>query len=97
MKGKSVCIYCGANEGYSPLIVNQSRILAEDLARMGFDLVYGGGKDGLMRLVADIFLKHGRKVTGIRPEKLITDEALHEGITQMETVKDMYIRKARMI
>ena len=94
---KSVCIYCGANSGNSENIVQQSKILTEDLARMGFDLVYGGGKDGLMKLTADIFLAHNRKVTGIRPEKLIKDEALHTGISEIEIVPNMYVRKARMI
>ncbi|MDG2449740.1 MAG: TIGR00730 family Rossman fold protein [Saprospiraceae bacterium] len=96
-KQRTVCIYCGANEGNSSEILLQSKILAEDLARMGFDLVYGGGKDGLMLLVADIFMAHGRKVIGIRPEKLVKDEELHTGISEIEIVPNMYIRKSRMI
>lgn len=96
-KSKSVCIYCGANEGSSTHIIDSSRMIAEDLARMGFDLVYGGGKDGLMRLVADIFLNNGRTVKGIRPEKLVKDEEQHDGISSIEIVPDMYIRKSRMI
>ena len=94
---KKVCIYCGANSGNSERIIDQSRILAEDLARAGFDLVYGGGKFGLMGLVADVFMEHGRPVTGIRPDKLIKDESIKEDITLTEVVEDMYIRKARMI
>jgi len=94
---KSVCIYCASRNGLSQNIIAQSILMAEDLARMGFDLVYGGGTYGMMKIVADVFLSHGRKVTGIRPQKLIKDEDVHTGLTVSEEVEDMYVRRKRMI
>lgn len=94
---KRIGIYCGANTGNSPVIIEQVNVLCALLVTNGYDLVYGGGKTGLMGIIAEHFLAGGRKVIGVRPQKLIEDEDQHEGITQMIVVKDMHERKAKMI
>ncbi len=94
---KRICIFCGANPGNNPNITRQTHQLCDLLIENDFDLVYGGGKDGLMGLIADRFLAAGKKVIGIRPEKLIEGEGSHTGLTKMIVVKDMHERKAQMM
>lgn len=94
---KKVCIYCGANTGNSKEIVAQTKRLCDLLIQQDYDLVYGGGKTGLMGIIATHFLANGRKVIGVRPEKLIQDEDQHDGVSEMIVVKDMHERKGKMI
>lgn len=94
---KRVCIYCGANSGNNPNIPRQVKHLVRLLIENDFDLVYGGGRTGLMGLIADQFLEANKSVIGVRPAKLIADEDAHEGLTQLLVVKDMHERKGKMI
>ena len=93
----NICIFCGANTGNSPTIITQVEKLVDLLIAQHSTLVYGGGKTGLMGLIADQYLQGGREVIGVRPTKLIEDEDAHPGITQMIVVKDMFERKAKMM
>lgn len=93
----NICIFCGANTGNSPAIIAQVEKLADLLVAKGSRLVYGGGKSGLMGLIADRFLEGGAEVIGVRPTKLIEDEDAHTGITEMIVVKDLFERKAKMM
>lgn len=94
---KNICIFCGSRTGNSSAIVEESRKTAQLLAMEGLDLVYGGGRTGLMGLIAEEFLAHGRKVTGIRPKKLIAEESAHEGLSEMIVVETMFERKEKML
>jgi uncharacterized protein (TIGR00730 family) len=62
----------------------------------GVDLVYGGGRLGLMGLIADQVLKGGGKVFGVIPRALVNLEVAHEGVTELHTVDTMHERKAKM-
>lgn len=92
-----VCIFCGANSGNDFKIANATLLLCDHLIQTDCDLVYGGGVTGLMGLIADRFISAGRKVIGVRPEKLIADEAVHNGLTEVIVVKSMQERKALMV
>ena len=94
---KTVCIFCGANSGSTPLIIEAAKELCDLLIQNKCDLVYGGSATGLMGIIADQFLNGGRKVIGIRPEKLITDEASHQGLTDLIVTDTMQVRKSKMI
>jgi len=94
---KSVCIFCGSSSGNSQHILNQSLLLCDLLIQNDFNLVYGGSNRGLMGMIADRFLEAGKKVIGIQPKKLITDESLHHGLTETIIVEDMHDRKKLMI
>jgi uncharacterized protein (TIGR00730 family) len=94
---KKICLFCGANPGNSKHIIQQVEELCDQLMANGFDLVYGGGKNGLMGIVANRFLANKRQVTGVRPEKLIKDEDAHDELAELIVVKDMYERKAKMV
>ncbi len=67
------------------------------LARSGATLVYGAGSVGMMGALADAALSAGGRVVGIIPQSLIDREVGHRGLTQLEIVADMAIRKQRMI
>ena len=94
---KKVCIFCGARTGNSSQIVEETKKLVKLLAEEDYDLVYGGGNGGLMGLIADEFLKHGREVIGIRPSILLSEENSHDGLTEMISTEDMFERKKNMV
>ena len=94
---KKVCIFCGARTGNSPEIIEKTKELVAELAAQDYDLVYGGGSSGLMGLIADEFLAHGREVIGVRPSILLAEEITHQGVTQMIETEDMFIRKQKMV
>ena len=94
---KKVCIFCGARTGNSKEIVSETKKLVKLLADQDYDLVYGGGNGGLMGLIADEFLSHGREVIGIRPSILLSEENSHDGLTEMISTVDMFERKKNMV
>lgn len=92
----NICVFCGASEGSNPLYQLCAQQLGEQIAKQGRTLVYGGGNKGLMGFIANAVLSHGGKVIGVIPDRLVKAETAHNGITQLEIVADMHIRKARM-
>lgn len=93
---KRVGIFCGANSGHDSLIHSHTAALCDLLIADGCSLVYGGGRTGLMGQIADHFLRAGREVIGVRPEKLIVDEDVHASLTELIIVPDMATRKYQM-
>jgi len=91
-----VAVFCGSSTGNEPVYSNEAKKLGEFFAKNGIDLVYGGGKVGLMGAIADAVLENGGKVIGVIPEYLKEKEIAHEGLTQLLVVKDMHERKAKM-
>jgi hypothetical protein len=69
---------------------------AQQLAQAGAGIVYGGGKVGLMGVVADAALAAGGEVIGVMPRHLVDQEIAHGGLTRLDVVADMHERKARM-
>ncbi len=69
---------------------------ASDLATAGVGIVYGGGRVGLMGVVADAALAAGGEVVGVIPQHLVDDELAHPGLPRLEVVDSMHERKARM-
>jgi len=93
---KSVCVFCGSAAGARPSYSAAARELGESLARAGIALVYGGGKLGLMGIVADAVLEAGGHVIGVIPRMLIERELAHPGITRQHVVDTMHERKTLM-
>ncbi|MET3131522.1 uncharacterized protein (TIGR00730 family) [Oxalobacteraceae bacterium GrIS 1.11] len=93
---KSICVYCGANAGASPGYAEAARALGRALVEENIALVYGGGKVGLMGVIADEVLRLGGEVTGVIPTALVEREVGHTGLTRQFIVKDMHERKAMM-
>ena len=93
---RRICIYCGSSRGLDPSHAEVARAVGEHLATLGIEIVYGGGKIGLMGEVADAALRAGGKVFGVIPEKLRDVEVGHEGLTELFVVDSMHARKMMM-
>lgn len=93
---KRVCVFCGASTGVREEYGDAARKLAAALARRGLGLVYGGGKVGLMGLLADSMLQAGGEVIGVIPQHLVAKEVAHRGVTELHVVDTMHQRKAMM-
>lgn len=96
MSLKRVCVYCGANLGNDPAFAKTAKDLGHLLAEKNIELVYGGGKVGLMGVLADAVLENGGHVIGIIPQKLVDKEQAHKGLQDLRIVNDMHERKATM-
>jgi uncharacterized protein (TIGR00730 family) len=93
---KSIAVYCGASSGVKPLYAEAAQALARALVEHNIALVYGGGKVGLMGVIADEVLRLGGEASGVIPRALLEREVGHDGLTRMFVVKDMHERKAMM-
>lgn len=93
---RRVCVFCGSKSGNDPAIVETTRALAEELARTGRTLVYGGGSVGLMGVLADAMLAAGGEVVGVLPRGLFAAEVAHEGLSELREVGSMHERKVVM-
>ena len=93
---KTLAVYCGASNGANPLYADAARGLAGALVEHNIGLVYGGGKVGLMGVIADEVLRLGGEATGVIPKALVEREVGHAGLTRLFVVKDMHERKAMM-
>jgi uncharacterized protein (TIGR00730 family) len=93
---KRICVFCGSNPGANSIYLETARKVGEFLARNNIELVYGGGRVGLMGTTADAVLANGGKVIGIIPESLAIREVAHGGLTELHVVDSMHQRKAMM-
>jgi uncharacterized protein (TIGR00730 family) len=93
---KRLAVYCGSAAGADPLFAEAAVALGREMVRRDIDLVYGGGRLGLMGIVADTVLDAGGKVFGVIPEALVAHEVAHLGCTELYTVANMHERKAKM-
>jgi uncharacterized protein (TIGR00730 family) len=93
---RRLAVYCGASLGNHGAYAEAAAVLGMELAQRGIGLVYGGGRVGLMGVVADAALGAGGHVIGVIPEKLYTGEIAHAGLTELYVVESMHTRKAMM-
>ncbi|MDQ4121769.1 MAG: TIGR00730 family Rossman fold protein [Acidobacteriota bacterium] len=93
---KRICVFCGSNSGANLQYLQAAEEVGVFLAQNGIELVYGGGRVGLMGKVADTVLANGGKVIGVIPEQLATREVAHSGLTELIVVSSMHERKAMM-
>jgi uncharacterized protein (TIGR00730 family) len=91
-----VCVFCGANPGDDPIFVEVAAELGRAIAAHGHRLVYGGGRVGLMGIVADSALAAGGEVYGYIPQGLVDREVGHRGLTEMVVTDSMHTRKQAM-
>jgi uncharacterized protein (TIGR00730 family) len=93
---KSVCIFCGSADPLHADYVAGARFMGRTLAERGIRLIFGGGKTGLMGVVADAVLEAGGTVIGVITSSMNTFALVHAGLTKLEVVEGMHARKARM-
>jgi uncharacterized protein (TIGR00730 family) len=93
---RSVCVFCGSNTGARPSYAVMAEGLGRVLAERGIRVVYGGGRVGLMGVVADAALAAGGEVVGVIPQHLMDREVGHTGLTDLRVTSSMHERKALM-
>jgi uncharacterized protein (TIGR00730 family) len=93
---KSVCVFCGSHEGRGEIYRSAARGFGEELARRGLRLVFGGGRVGLMGVVADTVMANGGEAVGVIPRFLMEREVGHGSVTELRVVETMHERKAAM-
>jgi uncharacterized protein (TIGR00730 family) len=91
-----LAIFCGSKKGGNELYVQHALELASIMAERKIELVYGGGKKGIMGVVADTVMRKGGIVRGVIPQILVGWEHQHEGISELFVVEDMHVRKRKM-
>jgi uncharacterized protein (TIGR00730 family) len=94
---KRICVYCGSSYGEHPVYVETAKAMGEAIAKRGDELVYGGGKVGLMGTVADAALAAGGVVIGIMPQFLVDKEIAHQGLSELRVVDTMHNRKEMLM
>jgi uncharacterized protein (TIGR00730 family) len=89
-----ICVFCGSSAGYSGTYRAAAVELGRFLTEQGLGLVYGGGRIGLMGVVA--VLAHGGQVIGFIPQPMVSREIWHSGLTELRIVPSMHARKSLM-
>ena len=92
----SLCVFCGSRDGGDPAHRAAAERLGLVMAERGIRLVYGGGRVGMMGVIADLVLAHGGQVTGVIPEFLVKLEQGHPDIDELIVVDNMHERQRRM-
>ena len=93
---KRICVFCGSSVGSRPAYAAAARELGRTLAERGLGIVFGGGKVGLMGVLADAALAAGGEAIGVIPEALVAREIGHNGLTKLHVVRSMHQRKTLM-
>ena len=93
---KRICVFCGSSSGTRPLYQQAAQAVGRLLCRRGIELVYGGGRVGLMGVLANACLNEGGRVIGVIPQALADKEVAHTGLTELRIVSSMHERKALM-
>ncbi len=93
---RRLCVYCGSLAGARAVYGEAAESLGTALARADIGLVYGGGRVGLMGVMADAALRAGGAVTGVIPRALADREVAHLGLDDLRIVESMHERKAMM-
>lgn len=93
---KRLCVFCGSSPGHDRVHADAARALGAALGGAGIDLVYGGGRVGLMGIVADAAMAAGASAYGVIPRALARLEVEHRGLTELHLVDSMHARKAMM-
>ena len=93
---RSVAVFCGSRFGHDSAMAQAARELGTGLADRSLRLIYGGGRVGLMGVVADAVLAGGGEVSGVIPDFLARQEVAHEGVRDLTVTDSMHSRKQRM-
>jgi uncharacterized protein (TIGR00730 family) len=94
---RAVCVYCASSRTSHPEYREAAFRLGAVLAEQGLEIVYGGGARGSMGALADGALSKGGRVVGVLPKFMADLEWGHPGLTELELVEDMRVRKHTML
>ncbi|MBQ4399462.1 MAG: TIGR00730 family Rossman fold protein [Bacteroidales bacterium] len=90
---KKICIFCGSSMGFALIYKEKAAELGHVLADHGCELLFGGGSVGLMKVIADVMMERGCKVTGTITKHLLDMHVGHDGIDELIVVESMAERK----
>jgi len=93
---KSICVFCGANYNGDPVLKQAVELLAEVMVNRNITLIFGGGRVGVMGLLADAILANGGRAIGVIPQFLMDKEVGHTCLTELHIVENMHQRKQLM-
>ncbi|MGB0837828.1 MAG: TIGR00730 family Rossman fold protein [Flavobacteriaceae bacterium] len=93
---KRLAVFCGASKGHSKVYTEEAQKLGKIMAQNEIELIYGGGKIGIMGVIADEILAHQGRVIGVIPHLLKHEEVEHPGISEMIYTETMSERKVIM-
>ncbi len=93
---KSISVFCGANFNGDQLLLKAVHQLADVFVEKDITLVFGGGRVGVMGLVADAVLERGGRAIGVIPRFLMDKEVGHTGLTELIITENMHQRKQKM-
>ncbi len=93
---KSISVFCGANFNGDPVLLKAVNDLADVLVEKDISLIFGGGRVGVMGLIADAVLERGGKAIGVIPQFLMDKEVGHTGLTELIITENMHERKQKM-
>ena len=93
---KSISVFCGANFNGDPVLLKAIEDLADVFVQKDITLVFGGGRVGVMGLIADAMLVRGGKAIGVIPQFLMDKEVGHTGLTELIITENMHQRKQKM-
>lgn len=96
MTGFSLCVYCGSRMGSDASYAQAAQALGAAIGQRGWQLVYGGGRVGLMGTLADAAKGAGARTVGIIPDSLVRREVSHTGLDELHVVHTMHERKQAM-
>ena len=94
--GFSLCVYCGSRPGTDPAFAAIAADVGRWLGNRGGQLVYGGGNNGLMGVMADAALAAGARVVGVIPHSMVEREWAKRDCTELHVVDNMHQRKSMM-
>src|SRR5262245_28354374 len=92
----SLAVFCGSKTGVDIIYAKHAEELGQLMAENKIKMIYGGGRNGIMGIIADAVMKHQGTVTGIIPHVLLEWEAQHKEITELIIADDMHVRKKKM-
>jgi hypothetical protein len=93
---KRIAVFCGSSIGFNPIYAKSAKELGIYMAKNKIGLVFGGGKIGMMGVIADTVLENKGEVIGVIPNLLRHEEVAHTKITQMIVTKKMSKRKVKI-
>lgn len=96
MQIQSLAIFCGSKKGATAIYEQHAAELGKLLAANGISLIFGGGKNGLMGVVADSVMQSGGIARGVIPLVLMGWESQHQNISKLLVVEDMHVRKRKL-
>ncbi len=93
---KAISVFCGSNFDGNPVLLKAVNDLADVMVQKEISLVFGGGRVGVMGLIADAVLTRGGKAIGVIPQFLMDKEVGHTGLTELIITENMHQRKQKM-